>query len=285
MRDQSAPVGPVFPVPYLPTLGPVHPAAVTAGLWEQVLANNGTGRFLAHDPASRWGGTKNELVLHEDAAPDGRSAGVAVLCRRRRAVTVYHYAAEIDSEREREAAAKLAADHGAESARLLWLTPKAPPVQGQCRRIWMKTLSGSEPPPAEQVQPLNTLPPALRATWPDFADATAGEGFAALEARRRNGPLDGPLLVVTVSGRIAGAIGPMAVLPDPVGRRRLLPQYFAVLPGHRGQGLGRALWRAAMAWGAQAGADYQLLQTELGGASDRLCEDEALQVIGFATAI
>lgn len=285
MRDQSAPVGPVFPVPYVPTLGPVHPEAVTAELWEQVLANNGTGRFLPHDPASRWGGAKDELVLHEDAAADGRPAGVAVLCRRRRALTVHHYAAEIDVEQEREKAAKLAAEHGAESARLLWLTPKAPSEQGRCRRIWMKTFSGSEPPPAEQVQRLNTLPPALRATWPEFTAATAGEGFAALEARIRNGPLDGPLLVVTASGRITGAIGPMAVLPDPVGRRRLLPQYFAVLPEHRGQGLGRALWQAAMAWGARAGADYQLLQTELGGASDRLCEGEGLRALGFATAI
>ncbi|WP_198345807.1 hypothetical protein [Nocardiopsis gilva] len=32
-------------------------------------------------------------------------------------------------------------------------------------------------------------------------------------------------------------------------------------------------------------ADYQLLQTELGGASDRLCRSEGLSTLGFVTVI
>ncbi|MFE4601114.1 GNAT family N-acetyltransferase [Kitasatospora indigofera] len=35
-------------------------------------------------------------------------------------------------------------------------------------------------------------------------------------------------------------------MPDPAGRTRLLPQYFGVLPDHRGHGHGWALWQAAM---------------------------------------
>jgi hypothetical protein len=38
-------------------------------------------------------------------------------------------------------------------------------------------------------------------------------------------------------------------MPDSSGITRLLPQYFGVLPEHRG--LGRSLWRAAMHWGQQ----------------------------------
>ncbi|WP_406376698.1 GNAT family N-acetyltransferase [Streptomyces sp. NBC_00647] len=48
------------------------------------------------------------------------------------------------------------------------------------------------------------------------------------------------------------------------------------MPEHRGRGHGRTLWRAAMHWGGEHGADYQLLQTEVGGASDRLCTTEGL---------
>lgn len=70
-------------------------------------------------------------------------------------------------------------------------------------------------------------------------------------------------------------------MPDATRRPRLLPQYFGVLPAHRGLGYGRALWRAAMHWGYRHGAAYQLLQTEVGGASDRLCAGEGLTSLGI----
>lgn len=44
------------------------------------------------------------------------------------------------------------------------------------------------------------------------------------------------------------------------------------------------LWRAATHWGQVNGAAYQLLQTEIGGASDRLCRAEGLTSLGFTTA-
>ena len=73
----------------------------------------------------------------------------------------------------------------------------------------------------------------------------------------------------------------MEIMPDSQGAARLLPQYFGVLPEYRGLGLGRSLWRAAMGWGQQHGAAYQLLQTEVGGASDRLCQSEGLTDLGL----
>ncbi|MFF0111066.1 GNAT family N-acetyltransferase [Streptomyces prasinus] len=91
----------------------------------------------------------------------------------------------------------------------------------------------------------------------------------------------GPVLTALHDGRVAGAIGPMETMADAAGRARLLPQYFGVLPEHRGRGYGRALWRGAMRWGHEHGAAYQLLQTEVGGASDRLCAAEGLASLGF----
>jgi ribosomal protein S18 acetylase RimI-like enzyme len=81
--------------------------------------------------------------------------------------------------------------------------------------------------------------------------------------------------------KIVGAIGPMEIMPDSRGTARLLPQYLGVLPEYRGLGLGRSLWRAAMHWGQQHKAAYQLLQTEVGGASDRLCRSEGLTDLGL----
>jgi GNAT superfamily N-acetyltransferase len=92
----------------------------------------------------------------------------------------------------------------------------------------------------------------IRATFSVFAGKLAADGFAFLDARiREHGT--GPVLTCQRDGTIAGAIGPMEIMPDSQGAAQLLPQYFGVLPGYRGQGLGQSLWRAAMRWGSSIG--------------------------------
>ncbi|MBB6175012.1 GNAT superfamily N-acetyltransferase [Nocardiopsis mwathae] len=285
MRDTSGPAGLVFSVPYVPTLGPMHPDTVTSDLWGQVVENSGTGRFLAHDKDARWGGPKGEHVLVDQVRTGDEQTAVPTLLQRgkRRTVRVHLYG-DVNLDQEAEHAAKLAADLGAEHARLVRLTPT--PQAGRCCRIQLRTFGpGTEAPAVDGITELDRLPSEVRATWPDFAEELAGEGFAFLAAHERAGTLDGPVLTVTETGRIVGAIGPMATRPDPLGHARLLPQYFGVLPEYRGRGHGRTLWRAAMAWGYRSGADYQLLQTEVGGTSDRLCRAEGLVALGMVTTI
>jgi ribosomal protein S18 acetylase RimI-like enzyme len=91
----------------------------------------------------------------------------------------------------------------------------------------------------------------------------------------------GPVLTVVDGGRVVGVIGPLETMTDAAARRRLLPQYVGVRPESRGLGHGRALWRAAMHRGRRHGAVYQLVQTEVGVASDRLCAAEGLTPLGF----
>ena len=286
MCDTSHPEGaegPVFPVPYVPTLGPMHPDAITPGLWDQVVGVSGTGRFLPHDKDARWGGAKAEHVLVDHVRVDDGQAAVPTLLQRgtRRTVRLHLYG-DGDFDQGAEHAAKLAADLGADRAQLVRLTSEA--QRGRCCRIQLRTFApGTEVPEAEGATGLDQLPEPVRDTWPIFAEEMAGEGFAFLAAQEQAGALDGPVLVVVEAGRVVGAIGPMAPRPDPLGRARLLPQYFGVLPSHRGRGHGRASWRAAMGWGYRSGAAYQLLQTELGGASDRLCQGEGLATLGFIT--
>ena len=117
-----------------------------------------------------------------------------------------------------------------------------------------------------------------------FAEKLAAEGFAFLDSRIREHGDTGPVLTCEQDGKIAGAIGPMEIMPDSREAARLLPQYFGVLPEYRGLGLGRSLWRAAMHWGQQHRAAYQLLQTEVGGASDSLCRSEGLTDLGMVCA-
>ncbi|MFF4824039.1 GNAT family N-acetyltransferase [Streptomyces sp. NPDC001312] len=114
----------------------------------------------------------------------------------------------------------------------------------------------------------------------EFAEQIAGDGFAFLHEQMRAGAVS-PVLTVLHDGLMAGAIGPMETMADAGGAARLLPQYFGVLSRYRGHGYGRALWRAATHWGHQRSAAYQLLQSEVGGAFDRLCAAEELASLGF----
>lgn len=138
-------------------------------------------------------------------------------------------------------------------------------------------------PGSARITPLHEVSGTARATFSAFAEKLVAEGFAFLDARIRENSI-GPVLTCQQDGKITGAIGPMDTMADSQGTTRLLPQYFGILPEHRGQGLGRALWRAAMHWGQQHHAAYQLLQTETGAASDHLCQSEGLTDLGLVCA-
>ena len=58
----------VMTAPYVPTLGPTHPQAITPQLFAEAVEITGTGRFLPYDKDRRWGDRKDEHVLAEAIA-------------------------------------------------------------------------------------------------------------------------------------------------------------------------------------------------------------------------
>ena len=280
---------PVMTAPYVPTLGPAHPQAIAPQLFAEAVEITGTGRFLPYDKDRRWGDRKDEHVLAGAIAQQPGLVLVPTFSSRSRAVKVHIYSNRPHAALSRAAglAGRLCASHGAERSRLIWfLPPGSTPDPGvACTRIQMRTFSpGHHSPAAEPgpglVVPLDEVPQPVRATFSVFAEKLAAEGFAFLDARIRQGGV-GPVLTCLRDGKVVGAIGPMETMPDSRGISRLLPQYFGILPDYRGLGFGRALWQAAMHWGQQHQAAYQLLQTEVNGASDRLCQSEGLTDLGL----
>ncbi|MER5735022.1 MULTISPECIES: GNAT family N-acetyltransferase [unclassified Streptomyces] len=273
---------PVLTAPIVPTLGPVHPDALSVGLFEDVLRAAETGDFLPYDKDRRWGGEKDEKVLREDVVHQREHTLIPTLSRRGRgSAKVFAYGLR-DSvvEEAAELAAKLASVHDVVSARVVRpLGPETTHPRGT--RIQLKDFAvGPCPDPGGPVRPVTAWPAAVHKTFAPFAEAMAGDGLAFLHTQWEAGRC-GPILAAAIEDRIVGAIGPMEVLPDAIGRPQLMPQYFAVLPEARGRGLGRALWRTAMHWGQAHDAAYQLLQTEVDGPSDRLCQAEGLTSLGF----
>lgn len=276
---------PVLTVPYVPTLGPVHPSVLTEDLFADILVAAERQRFLRYDKDVRWSDAKDETVLAQDIAHRAGETLIPTLVRRGRGIVKVHvFGMEPDSRSvAAELAVKLCATHGASRGRVVWfLGPEHSAYDATGTRVQLKdftTRSCPEPEPGV-VTSFEDCPAPVRADFPAFAHRMAGDGFAFLHRRMQAGAV-GPVLVAAHDGRVAGAIGPMEIRPDAVGARQLMPQYFGVLPEHRGHGFGRALWRAAMRWGRVHGASYQLLQTAVGGASDRLCRSEGLTSLGI----
>ncbi|MDX3237186.1 GNAT family N-acetyltransferase [Streptomyces sp. ME03-5709C] len=279
---------PVVTVPYVPTLGPVHPSVLTEDLFADIVRAAEQRRFLRYDKDVRWSDVKDETVLAEDIAHRRGETLLPTLVRRGRGtVKVHVYGVEPDSSIVAgELAAKLCARHDAARARVVtFLGPEYTGCDGAGTRVQLKDFTAM-PSPAPQpgtVTPFGDCPGAVRAGFAAFAAQMAAHGFGFLQRQMLAGGV-GPVLVAVHKGRVAGAIGPMEIRPDAVGARQLMPQYFGVLSEHRGRGYGRALWRAAMRWGQEHGAEYQLLQTEVGGASDRLCRSEGLRSLGIVRA-
>ena len=280
---------PLITAPYVPALGPVHPQAVASGLFSDVIEIAGTCRFLPHDKDRRWADRKDEQVLPEAIIQEPGLVVIPTLRTGRvSCIRVYIYSRQPQSALNQAAAlgGRLCEQHDAAKGRLTWFLPPGsdPDPVAACTRTQMCTFSPTQPNARSEapagVVPLDEVPEAVRRRFSAFAEKLAAEGFAFLDARIRDGGT-GPVLTVQRDSAIVGAIGPVEIMPDSRGAAQLLPQYFGVLPEYRGLSLGRSLWRAAMHWGQQHHAAYQLLQTQVGGASDRLCQSEGLTDLGL----
>jgi GNAT superfamily N-acetyltransferase len=278
---------PLITAPYVPALGTVHPTAVTSRLFQDVIEVAGTGRFLPHDKDRRWGGRKDEQVLASAVTQQPGLVMIPTLSTRRVPCVKVHLYSRDPWHALSQAAdlgRRLCTEHDAAKGRIVWFLPPGsdPDPVAACTRVQMRSFGpGQAAAAVPGVVPLDEVTGPVRATFSVFADKLAAVGFAFLDARIREHGGTGPVLTCQREGKIAGAIGPMEITQDSQGAARLLPQYFGVLPEYRGHGLGRSLWRAAMHWGHQHDAAYQLLQTEAGGASDRLCRTEGLTDLGL----
>jgi len=272
-------------VPYVPTLGPVHPDAPTVDLFEAVLDLE-PGRFLPYDKDQRWTDRKDETVLVEHTEHTAEKTTVTTLAGRRGGrVTVYHYAqTPPDLLPACENAAKLAAEYGVDASRVVWFqhTPPTPGVTYARALLAPTGEPGTDP--DRPVLALDNCPPGVRESFLDFS-ALAGDGMAHLGRCWAEDRISGPVLVAVNGERVVGAIGPIQTYPGPTGAPQLLPQYLAVLPGHRCGGHGRALWRAAQRWGHAAGAAYQLLQVAPGSAADELYHGEGAHPLGLVCTV
>jgi len=72
----------VLTVPYVPTLGPVHPDALTADLFDEIIAASRTGDALPFDRDRRWSPRKRDIVLVDEIVHRPTHTIIPTLSRR-----------------------------------------------------------------------------------------------------------------------------------------------------------------------------------------------------------
>ncbi|GAA3851039.1 GNAT family N-acetyltransferase [Amycolatopsis tucumanensis] len=281
----------VLTVPYVPVLGPAHPDLCTPEMFidvfTEVLTASRTGVALPFDKDRRWSPTKDDTVLMDEIVHRPDHTIIPVVTRRGGGtVKTYFYGDSPDLDALRAATRRCCTTYAAAHGRVMWFSTN-PTGHANQTRVLVKDFNHPAPEPTTDpaVTELDDCDRDVAATFADFAAAMADHGFEFLHNRRDAGHQDGPILVTQAGGRVVGAIGPLTIISDRSGRRMLLPQYFGVLPGQRGHGHGRALWRAVERWSVHHRAHYQLLQTRVDGASDRLFLSEGLRPLGYASTV
>jgi GNAT superfamily N-acetyltransferase len=267
----------VVPVPYVPALGPVQPRALSAELFNAVVDIADTDRFLSYDKDRRWSAKKDERVIVDEIFHEPGRTVIPTFTRGCGLVKIHHYSDSPPQLSELTQWTRTrCAPFGSAAGRIIWF--QSVPEDARTRLL-LKTFRDQDKCHRGEAIQLTDCPVAD--TFPAFAEELGADGFAFLYQRIKTGLSDGPIFVRVEDRRIVGAVGPMSTLLDSTGMRMQPPQYFAVHPHYRRRGHGRALWRAAMAWGADNGAKYQVLQAAAGSASELLYMSEGLSTLGF----
>ncbi|GLY33434.1 hypothetical protein Kisp02_67990 [Kineosporia sp. NBRC 101731] len=277
-------------VPYVPTLGPVHPGEDAAGLIRDVFSVAGTGQVLPYDKDARWSRVKDEHIIgatlatgifdqacqHGEHGQHGGGVVIPTLARRPHPrITLYCYGT--DHAEIRRLAADLRAEHpGTPVHRVVLRSGATESIGGGAHavRIWLYDFAAATGTDASDVRVpgvhvLGECFGPLVHSFADFAERMHADGWGFVRGQLRERDL-GPILIRVHEHRVVAATGPLQIRADARGRPRLLPQYLGVLPEARGHGFGEDLRHAVTAWARQHGAEYELLQTVLGGPADRL---------------
>lgn len=291
MRLRADWISRVLTVPYVPVLGPAHPDQLTPEMFidvfTEVLAASRAGTALPFDKDRRWSPDKADRVLVDEVTHRPDHTIIPVLTPRcAGTVKTFYYGPSPDLDALRTTTRRCCTTYRAARGRVICFNTN-PPTATDRTRVLLKEFgqAATAAPAGPVVTELDNCDADLAATFPAFAQSMAEHGFDFLSKRRAAGHVDGPILVTHTDGRVVGAIGPLTIMHDRYDRRMLLPQYFGVLPEQRGNGHGRALWRAVERWSIRHHADYQLLQTRAGGPSDRLFLAEGLRPLGYTATV
>ncbi|MCF2532786.1 hypothetical protein [Yinghuangia soli] len=183
-------------VPYVPTLGPVHPDVLSARLFAEVVEISRSGAVLPYDKDRRWADSKAERILPGPLVHTPTDTVLATSTTGRRAgVTVYHYGSGLGAADVMALAKDCARDLAMSDVRTVWFSTARPDVGSvHAVGILVNDLGGHRAAVSGGVVDLAGLPAPVRASLADLAREPENAGFAFLAEQFAAGRLNGRFL-------------------------------------------------------------------------------------------
>lgn len=246
-------------VPYVPALGDVYPSAFNKSV-EGVISVAGTTDFLPYDKDQRWYQTKQETVLKEFLYQDNFKTIIPTISLINKPLIKLHYYSK-ETGINLPDLEKLKQKFPNTPIQLITFQKELNPEYSSA--VFIAELNDIEIKTYPTIVPIETLSPTIAATLPDLANnAPDNGGFIFLWERYSQNFKDGEILVYTEDDRIKGAIGPLKIGEDAIGQKNLMPPYFGVATDCRRNGIGKALWQAAISWAKNNKAEYLVFSAE-----------------------
>jgi len=263
-------------VPFVPTLGVVHPRALAASV-AGIMDFSHDGGFLPYDKEKRWGGEKRERLLKELIFQDNShtviptyQAGTSPLIR------LYSYGTASVSEGLQDQLQKL---HPQAKMQVVSFG-----TGGEFKPdsiVFLYELDTPTSTTKTSVVSFKTLSPEVARTIGFLAENDPDNGgFSFLKERLAQGHDDGDIFVTTENGAISGAVGPLRTMTDAEGWVTRYPVYYGVSMQFRRKGYGSALWSSAIGWAHKNGVQYIVLQARTNSPAEYFYRQVGLTSLG-----
>ncbi len=261
-------------VPFVPTLGAMHPCALSASVMG-VLNFAHDGSFLPYDKEKRWGGVKRERLLKEHIFQD-KSCTIIPTLNDSSLIRLYCYGAEDALGEQQDSLRKLYPDAKFQAVRF------GANEDFKSDSIVFLADNGLHVPAAKMnAVPFKSLSlPAAETIGLLAKNDADNSGFQFLQDRLAQGHDDGEIFVTVENDAVSGAVGPLQTMTDAAGQLTRYPVYFGVLKNARDKGLGTALWSAAINWAEKEGVQYIILQARTGSPAEHFYRRMGLKALG-----
>jgi len=242
-------------VPYLPILGPVHPESITTKLITDLFCVGPTGNLLPYDKDCRWYSHKAEKLLLEHALHLKNGLILPTYNSATRRIKLYCY-----GDVKKSDVTFLSKKIQLQGTHISVITYNQPIfADSSSVAVFLKNLKQSDM--QDKCENIEILKQTNAKDLMALAVNPENEGFLFLSKRYGDGKL-GPIFVSRRNGVLAGAIGPIDITKDSLGKNCCLPPYIGVVKQQRCKGVATKLWMSAMNYAAQKGAEYLILQAE-----------------------
>lgn len=269
---------------YLPVLGPVYTLGNSIQkLLSDILNNSQADNFLLYDKNKRWHKNKTERILLENIIYNDKELYIPVEDTFKNVLKVFYYSNNSPDSatitKARKFYAKIKNIHGLSN--LSFYCFKEPRIKTKfiCQNIYLKniTLKNGCFKFPEEIDYYNNLHSEIQLTFSDLKKEPELENFGFLWENFivRNKNLN-PIICAVLKNKIVGAIGPLDLSEDVWNTPFLFPPHFGVIEKMRKTGLGEKLWKAAMSFAYQKGAQYTLVQNTPNSPAAQFYEKQGL---------